>query len=78
MAVGIHHLRTFLMAVDEGSISKAAARLYEARSAVSRRLAELERHVKQTSLERSAEGGAAHRGGKGVLRQGGCRRHRLR
>ncbi|CAM5715666.1 LysR family transcriptional regulator [Streptomyces californicus] len=56
MAVGIHHLRTFLTAVDEGSISKAATRLHEAQSAVSRRLAELERHVKQTLLERSAEG----------------------
>ncbi|WP_103532834.1 LysR family transcriptional regulator [Streptomyces sp. SM11] len=56
MAVGIHHLRTFLMAVDEGSISKAATRLHMAQSAVSRRLAELERHVKQPLLERSAEG----------------------
>lgn len=56
MAVGIHHLRTFLVAVDEGSISKAATRLHEAQSAASRRLAELERHVKQTLLERSAEG----------------------
>ncbi|WP_063803599.1 MULTISPECIES: LysR family transcriptional regulator [Streptomyces] len=56
MAVGIHHLRTFLMAVDEGSISKAATRLHMAQSAVSRRLAELERHVRQPLLERSAEG----------------------
>ncbi|WP_374985019.1 LysR family transcriptional regulator [Streptomyces fradiae] len=56
MSVGIHHLRTFLMAIDEGSISKAAARLHMAQSAVSRRLAELERHVKQPLLERSAEG----------------------
>ncbi|MFC9946665.1 LysR family transcriptional regulator [Streptomyces pratensis] len=56
MAVGIHHLRTFLMAVDEGSISKAATRLHMAQSAVSRRLAELERHLKQNLLERSAEG----------------------
>ncbi|GAA2242895.1 LysR family transcriptional regulator [Streptomyces amakusaensis] len=56
MTVGIHHLRTFLMAVDEGSISKAAARSHMAQSAVSRRLAELERHVKQLLLERSAEG----------------------
>ncbi|MDT0494372.1 LysR family transcriptional regulator [Streptomyces sp. NPDC012600] len=56
MTVGIHHLRTYLMAIDEGSISKAAARLHMAQSAVSRRLAELERHVKQPLLERSAEG----------------------
>ncbi|QNP64228.1 LysR family transcriptional regulator [Streptomyces genisteinicus] len=56
MAVGVHHLRTFLMAVEEGSISKAAARLHMAQSAVSRRLAELERQVKQPLLERSAEG----------------------
>ncbi|MGV9314530.1 LysR family transcriptional regulator [Streptomyces sp. NPDC003691] len=56
MTVGIHHLRTYLMAVDEGSISKAAARSHMAQSAVSRRLAELERHVKQLLLERSAEG----------------------
>ena len=44
------------MAIDEGSISKAATRLHMAQSAVSRRLAELERHVKQVLLERSAEG----------------------
>ena len=44
------------MAVDEGSISKAATRLHMAQSAVSRRLAELERHLKQNLLERSAEG----------------------
>ncbi|MFI9123585.1 LysR family transcriptional regulator [Streptomyces bikiniensis] len=56
MAVGIQHLRTFLMAIEEGSISKAAARLHMAQSAVSRRLAELERQVKHPLLERSAEG----------------------
>ncbi|MFC7963217.1 LysR family transcriptional regulator [Streptomyces cinereoruber] len=56
MAVGIQHLRTFLMAVEEGSISKAAARLHMPQSAVSRRLAELERQVKHPLLERSAEG----------------------
>ncbi|MFC8270034.1 LysR family transcriptional regulator [Streptomyces cinereoruber] len=44
------------MAVEEGSISKAAARLHMPQSAVSRRLAELERQVKHPLLERSAEG----------------------
>ncbi len=56
MAIGIQHLRMFITAVDEGSISKAAARLHMAQSAVSRGLAELERQVKQPLLERSAEG----------------------
>ncbi|TCP57238.1 DNA-binding transcriptional LysR family regulator [Tamaricihabitans halophyticus] len=56
MGVEIRHLRTFLVAVEERSISRAAERLRLAQPAVSRTLAQLEREVGAELLVRSAQG----------------------
>ncbi|GAA4524569.1 LysR family transcriptional regulator [Amycolatopsis samaneae] len=56
MGLDIRHLETFLVAVEEGSITAAARRLRLAQPAVSRTLAQLERHVGATLLARSAHG----------------------
>ncbi|MFD9961511.1 LysR family transcriptional regulator [Amycolatopsis sp. NPDC058986] len=56
MGLDIRHLETFLAAVEEGSITAAARRLRLAQPAVSRTLAQLERHVGVALLARSAHG----------------------
>jgi DNA-binding transcriptional LysR family regulator len=56
MTLEIRHLRTFLVCVSEGTISRAAKRLHVAQPAVSRTLTELERHLQCGLLTRSAAG----------------------
>jgi len=54
--VELRHLRSFLVTAEEGSVTRAAARLYIAQPALSRQLRELERHVGGTLLIRHARG----------------------
>jgi DNA-binding transcriptional LysR family regulator len=52
----LRSLEAFCSAVEEGSISGAARRMYLSHPTVSERLAELEREVQMPLLERSRQG----------------------
>ncbi|MDA2813511.1 LysR family transcriptional regulator [Nocardiopsis sp. RSe5-2] len=56
MGVEIRHLRAFLAAVEERSITRAARRLHITQPALSRTLADLEQHVGAALLRRSPRG----------------------
>ena len=53
MAVELRHLRCFLAIVDEGNITRAAQRLHLSQPALSRALAQLERHLAVRLIDRS-------------------------
>lgn len=53
MAVELRHLRSFLAIVEEGTITRAAARLHVGQPALSRTLAQLERHLGLRLVDRS-------------------------
>jgi DNA-binding transcriptional LysR family regulator len=54
--VELRHLRSFLATAEEGSVTRAAARLYIAQPALSRQLQELERHIGAALFIRHARG----------------------
>ncbi|MDA2804108.1 LysR family transcriptional regulator [Nocardiopsis suaedae] len=56
MGVEIRHLRAFLAAVEERSITRAARRLHITQPALSRTLSDLEQHVGAALLRRSPRG----------------------
>jgi DNA-binding transcriptional LysR family regulator len=56
MKIGPVTLQSFIAVVEEGSIAKAAIRVHLAPSAVSKRIAELERHLRTPLLIRSNRG----------------------
>ena len=63
----LRHLRSFLATAEEGSVTRAAARLYIAQPALSRQLQELERHVGAALFTRHARGIALTEAGSRLL-----------
>ncbi|MFJ3928196.1 LysR family transcriptional regulator [Streptomyces sp. NPDC090022] len=53
MTIELRHLRAFLAIADEGTITRAAARLHTGQPAVSRTLRQLETHLGVTLVDRS-------------------------
>jgi DNA-binding transcriptional LysR family regulator len=65
--VELRHLRSFLATAEEGSVTRAAARLYIAQPALSRQIRELERHVGGTLFTRHSRGIALTEAGSRLL-----------
>src|SRR5919112_1839022 len=53
MAAELRHLRAFVAIADEGTVTRAAARLHVTQPALSRTLAQLEAHLGVRLVERS-------------------------
>ena len=68
MAINLHLLRLFTAVVQQGSFSKAAASLFISQPAVSKAVAELERQVGSSLLDRSSSGVALTAAGQTLYR----------
>jgi DNA-binding transcriptional LysR family regulator len=65
--IELRHLEALVAVADEGSVTRAAARLHLAQPAVSRTLRQLEQRLGATLLERSSSGAVPTEAGAAVL-----------